>query len=72
MVIVRNVMTDARKASPPPAKTQTPPGVANRTPGTPPAAGPHAQPRLTDPEKTPGAGSLPDPDRPRDGNATTG
>ncbi len=26
-----------------------------------PAAGPHARPHLTDPEKTPGAGSLPEP-----------
>ncbi len=37
-----------------------------------PAAGPHAKPRLTDPEKTPGAGSLPSPDLPSDGDATTG
>lgn len=29
-----------------------------------PAAGPHAKPHLTDPMKTPGAGTLPDPDRP--------
>jgi len=35
-----------------------------------PAAGPHAKPHLTDPEKTPGAGALPDPGRPRDGDAT--
>lgn len=38
----------------------------------PPAAGPHAKPSLTEPEKTPGAGSLPDPRRPREGDATTG
>lgn len=35
-----------------------------------PAAGPHAKPHLTDPEKTPGAGALPDPDKPRDPDAT--
>ncbi len=35
-----------------------------------PAAGPHAKPQLTDPEKTPGAGALPDPDKPRDPDAT--
>lgn len=38
----------------------------------PPAAGPHAKPSLTEPEKTPGAGGLPDPRRPREGDATTG
>ena len=27
-----------------------------------PAAGPHAKPHLTDKDKTPGTGSLPDPD----------
>ena len=37
-----------------------------------PAAGPHADPDLTAPEKTPGAGSLPDPDNPQEGDATTG
>lgn len=35
-----------------------------------PAAGPHAKPRLTDTEKTPGAGALPDPDKPQDPDAT--
>ncbi|MBP2150825.1 hypothetical protein V5F63_23020 [Xanthobacter autotrophicus DSM 597] len=35
-----------------------------------PAAGPHAKPQLTDPEKTPGAGALPDPDKPQDPDAT--
>jgi hypothetical protein len=35
-----------------------------------PAAGPYAKPHLTDPEKTPGAGALPDPDHPRDPDAT--
>ncbi len=29
-----------------------------------PPAGPHARPELTDPEKTPGAGTLPEPDDP--------
>ncbi|KQT57469.1 MULTISPECIES: hypothetical protein [unclassified Aureimonas] len=28
-----------------------------------PAAGPHANPALTDKERTPGAGTLPDPDQ---------
>jgi hypothetical protein len=30
----------------------------------PPTAGPHARPDLTDPDKTPGTGMLPDPDDP--------
>jgi hypothetical protein len=30
--------------------------------GNHPAAGPHAKPHLTDKDKTPGTGSLPDPD----------
>jgi hypothetical protein len=29
-----------------------------------PPAGPHGRPGLTDPEKTPGAGTLPEPDDP--------
>jgi hypothetical protein len=29
-----------------------------------PPAGPHERPELTDPEKTPGAGTLPEPDDP--------
>jgi hypothetical protein len=29
-----------------------------------PAPGPHARPELLDPEKTPGAGTLPEPDDP--------
>lgn len=37
-----------------------------------PAAGPHAQPHLTDAAKTPGAGTLPDPARPQDDTATSG
>ncbi len=37
-----------------------------------PAAGPHAKPSLTDPAKTPGSGTLPDPEQPQDGDATTG
>lgn len=36
-----------------------------------PAAGPHAKPHLTDAMKTPGAGTLPDPERP-DEDATGG
>lgn len=35
-----------------------------------PAAGPHAKPHLTDPDKTPGAGTLADPALPRDADAT--
>ena len=31
-----------------------------------PAAGPHAKPELTNPESTPGAGLLPDPNDPSD------
>ncbi|MCP8938827.1 hypothetical protein NK718_09900 [Alsobacter sp. SYSU M60028] len=31
--------------------------------GGPPPAGPHAKPELTDPDKTPGAGTLPEPRR---------
>jgi hypothetical protein len=53
----------------PASKPASTPGLK---PDTPPAAGPHASPKLTDPEKTPGAGSLPDPKRPHEGDATTG
>lgn len=35
-----------------------------------PAAGPHAKPHLTDPDRTPGTGALPDPGRPKDPDAT--
>lgn len=35
-----------------------------------PAAGPHARPHLTDPERTPGTGALPDPGSSRDSDAT--
>jgi len=35
-----------------------------------PAAGPHAKPHLTDPDKTPGAGALPEPGKSDD--STTG
>ncbi len=41
-------------------------------PSQPPAAGPHAKPKLTDPSKTPGSGTLPSPDHPHDGDATSG
>lgn len=60
---------------------ENPPAVPNRErddkarahPTVPmPAAGPHADPNLTAPEKTPGTGSLPDPDNPQEGDATTG
>lgn len=37
-----------------------------------PAAGPHARDRLTDPSKTPGAGTLANPGRPRETDATGG
>ncbi len=39
-------------------------------PETMPAAGPHAKPELTDPDKTPGAGTLPPADKGQDGDAT--
>lgn len=59
----------ARPQDPREEKTTSPPAEgARKTP----AAGPHAKPGLTAPEKTPGAGSLPDPERPQDGDATTG
>ena len=34
----------------------------NAKPGNHPTAGPHAKPHLIDKDKTPGTGSLPDPD----------
>ncbi len=37
-----------------------------------PAAGPHARDRLTDAEKTPGAGTLANPKKPRETDATGG
>ncbi len=37
-----------------------------------PAAGPHAKPALTDPDKTPGAGTLPPVDQEQDDDATAG
>ena len=37
-----------------------------------PAAGPHAKPELTDPGKTPGAGTLPPADKGQDGDSTAG
>ena len=37
-----------------------------------PAAGPHAKPELTDPDKTPGAGTLPPVDKEHDDDATAG
>lgn len=39
---------------------------AKRKPGDPPAAGPHAEPELTNPESTPGSGLLSDPAHPSD------
>ncbi len=57
---------ERRRAEPEPADGKTPsgPGKAKRPPepgeGLP-AAGPHDRPELTDPLKTPGAGTLPDP-----------
>ena len=38
-----------------------PPGKRQRADETPPAAGPHDKPELTDETKTPGAGTLPTP-----------
>jgi len=37
-----------------------------------PAAGPHAKPELTDPDKTPGAGTLPPVDKDQDEDSTAG
>ena len=37
-----------------------------------PAAGPHSKPELTDPDKTPGAGTLPPVDKEQDDDATAG
>jgi hypothetical protein len=37
-----------------------------------PAAGPHAKPELTDPDKTPGAGTLPPADKEGDEDSTAG
>ncbi|TCT07980.1 hypothetical protein [Aquabacter spiritensis] len=58
---------DAPSGAEPGAKTEE-----KRKAGADPAAGPHAKPHLVDEEKTPGAGSLPDPDKPHEGDATTG
>ena len=53
---------DARGEKPgKPASMPKSGGVADRTGEAMPAAGPHARPDLMDPEKTPGAGSLPEP-----------
>lgn len=38
----------------------TKPSEGKRPPGEPHPAGPHADPRLTNPDSTPGAGTLPD------------
>lgn len=62
---------NVRRNRPDPALPDTQPGKPTSTHDMP-AAGPHAQPDLTAPEKTPGAGSLPDPDDPQEGDATTG
>ena len=37
-----------------------------------PAAGPHAKPELTAPDKTPGAGTLPSTDKEQDDASTAG
>ncbi len=47
-----------------PATARKPHG--KRKPGDPPAAGPHAEPELTNPESTPGSGLLSDPALPSD------
>lgn len=39
---------------------------AGETAAEPPPAGPHAKPELTNPQATPGAGLLPDPEEPGD------
>ena len=57
----------AKEGHPPaPAAEERPPEAQRQKP----AAGPHAKPQLTDPEKTPGAGALADPDKPQDPDAT--
>lgn len=56
------------------ANTGGPPGPSEpvgKSAAGKPAAGPHAKPSLTDPEKTPGTGALPDPHRPNE-DATSG
>ncbi|MEW6123958.1 MAG: hypothetical protein AB1698_15195 [Pseudomonadota bacterium] len=69
-------MAAKHTVSTPPERTEkagtTPASKPGVKPEAPPAPGPHASPKLTDPEKTPGAGSLPDPKRPHEGDATTG
>ncbi|MFG1359233.1 hypothetical protein [Xanthobacter pseudotagetidis] len=66
----------AKQAGRPKATGRLRPAGGKRRPiGAPepmPAAGPHARAHLTDPAKTPGAGTLPDPARPQDENATSG
>ncbi|WP_127090901.1 hypothetical protein [Aquabacter cavernae] len=71
-------MTSKSHAHPAPSTAPKPPHKGRRadrstdTGPALPAAGPHAAPHLTDPEKTPGTGSLPDPHRPNAGDSTTG
>lgn len=75
MVIMRSPMKDADQAAEKLEKSGSGEGrpAAGGKPSEPmPAAGPHADRDLTTPEKTPGAGSLPDPDHPQEGDATTG
>lgn len=50
-----------RKASP-----EKKPGAADKAPSGKPPAGPHADPSLTNPDATPGAGTLPSPSRDSD------
>ena len=45
---------------------------AKPSPGNPPPAGPHADPTLTTPDATPGAGALPPPGEREDGDSTSG
>ncbi|MEP9355616.1 hypothetical protein ABLE93_18715 [Xanthobacter sp. KR7-65] len=65
-----------RKAAPAKPEQEAPesnpgkPDAAEKATKEEPAAGPHARPGLTDNERTPGAGALPDPDEPKDQDAT--
>ncbi|WAJ29225.1 hypothetical protein [Antarcticirhabdus aurantiaca] len=58
-------MTDDTRKQP--AADADKPGTAAKSP----PAGPHARPDLTDPDKTPGTGSLPDADK-DEADASTG
>lgn len=57
----------------PPAASDRTASSRDRSPDKIPPAGPHAKPELTDEEKTPGSGVLPDPaHKPKSTEAPTG